>query len=341
MTKIFIVLIAFLIVGCNGKINPLDYSNIIDKRVTIPESCETLYKTDMPRVAVLPFVNHSTLKYNNDSKPLERAVANMVESIIMEMGGAKIYERELLDKILEEQKLQESGLIDEETAVNIGKLVGVNYIVTGTINNVEQNLKENSSAMRQASKSENTTVSIVGELSGLVTTFTDGFIIRSDVNVKILDVETGEIVKVININDERNIGKIDYPTYEQIVGGLGGSIRAGLIKSKDDFSKFFAKKGYIRQIYSKNGELIVQVNVGLNSGVKEGDKFIPLLLREIEDPLIGKMSCDVIKLPIELIATEQIQNSTTWLRAKGNGIEELMIGQLIERESRGEKLLGF
>ena len=46
-----------------------------------------------------------------------------------------IVEREMMDKILEEQKFQASGCVAEECAVEIGQLVGVSQIITGNINN--------------------------------------------------------------------------------------------------------------------------------------------------------------------------------------------------------------
>ena len=43
------------------------------------------------------------------------------------------YERELLDKILDEQDLQKSKDFDEKTAVDFGKLHGVDYVLYGEI----------------------------------------------------------------------------------------------------------------------------------------------------------------------------------------------------------------
>ena len=48
-----------------------------------------------------------------------------------------IVEREMMDKILEEQKFQKSGCVADECAVEIGQLIGVSQIVAGSISKIE------------------------------------------------------------------------------------------------------------------------------------------------------------------------------------------------------------
>jgi len=47
-----------------------------------------------------------------------------------------IVEREMMDKILEEQKFQDSGCVADECAVEIGQLIGVSQIVSGRISKI-------------------------------------------------------------------------------------------------------------------------------------------------------------------------------------------------------------
>ncbi|MCS5610026.1 MAG: PEGA domain-containing protein, partial [Candidatus Poribacteria bacterium] len=47
-----------------------------------------------------------------------------------------IVEREMMDKILEEQKFQASGCVADECAVEIGQLIGVSQIVAGSISKI-------------------------------------------------------------------------------------------------------------------------------------------------------------------------------------------------------------
>src|SRR4030095_11254893 len=52
-------------------------------------------------------------------------------------GGLDIVERSMLDRLLGEAKLGETGVIDPETATKVGKVAGVDAIVTGTITDLQ------------------------------------------------------------------------------------------------------------------------------------------------------------------------------------------------------------
>ncbi len=54
-----------------------------------------------------------------------------------------VIERQLLNQVISEQKLGMTGLIDDESAIAIGKLLGVDAIVSGTITDLGISLKVN------------------------------------------------------------------------------------------------------------------------------------------------------------------------------------------------------
>lgn len=55
-----------------------------------------------------------------------------------------VIERSLLNKVIEEHRLKFTGLIDPETAKELGKILGVDAIATGTITDLVNNVKINS-----------------------------------------------------------------------------------------------------------------------------------------------------------------------------------------------------
>jgi len=55
----------------------------------------------------------------------------------------KVIERQMLNKVLSEQNLQLSGAIDENSAKKIGKLLGVDAIVSGTVSELAMTVKIN------------------------------------------------------------------------------------------------------------------------------------------------------------------------------------------------------
>jgi len=75
----------------------------------------------------------------NGIVPLKDAgiiVANEVLTAISKTGKYKLLERVILNKILEEQKLSAIGAVSQESAVQLGKLYGVQSFIVGTINGI-------------------------------------------------------------------------------------------------------------------------------------------------------------------------------------------------------------
>ena len=83
------------------------------------------------RIAITEFdpsgVNSTTARNITNRFSYELSKANKFE----------IVERELMDKILEEQKFQNSGCVANECAVEIGQMIGVSLIVAGNVSKIE------------------------------------------------------------------------------------------------------------------------------------------------------------------------------------------------------------
>lgn len=79
------------------------------------------------RIAVLPFSPAGRPDAEGGLILSERLVSRLAGT-----GGLEIVERTLLDKVLEEQRLGTSGALDPRQAREVGRLLGVDAIVTGT-----------------------------------------------------------------------------------------------------------------------------------------------------------------------------------------------------------------
>lgn len=64
---------------------------------------------------------------------LQSVIPNVITERLLNSGQFDFFERERLDAILREQGLQSSGMVDPSTAVALGKLSGIDYILTGEI----------------------------------------------------------------------------------------------------------------------------------------------------------------------------------------------------------------
>lgn len=81
-----------------------------------------------PRVAVIDFSDIQT-----NVPAVSYVISETLINELFKTGKYEIVERKLLSGILEQQKLNMSGLVDEATARKVGKLLGVDYIVSGTL----------------------------------------------------------------------------------------------------------------------------------------------------------------------------------------------------------------
>lgn len=69
-------------------------------------------------------------------------VEGAIMSYLME-AGVDVFDRMSINKVLDEQKFQISGLVDESTAVEIGKITGVQYVLVASTSNPVQTNRAN------------------------------------------------------------------------------------------------------------------------------------------------------------------------------------------------------
>ena len=75
-----------------------------------------------------------TTDYSNTL--VEDYITDALTEAMFNTGAVKIFERENLQAILDEQKFQASGLVNEETAKSIGMLAGVDFVCYGTLKDI-------------------------------------------------------------------------------------------------------------------------------------------------------------------------------------------------------------
>ena len=85
---------------------------------------------DLPTVAVMDFTGFM-LGESGNSAPLGKAVSVMLISEMQGRPGMRIVERQDLKTLLNEQALAVSGMVDDDTAIEIGRLLGAQYVVLG------------------------------------------------------------------------------------------------------------------------------------------------------------------------------------------------------------------
>src|SRR4029079_8712759 len=87
--------------------------------------------SDKPRVAVLEFKNKADNQwwYHGGAA----AAQDVFVTELVKSGKFRVVEREQLQALMDEKNLTLSGDVDPSTAVKVGKLLGVNYLLTGAV----------------------------------------------------------------------------------------------------------------------------------------------------------------------------------------------------------------
>lgn len=131
---------------------------------------------EKPRIGIMRFTNHTRASWWHVTSGQE-----LQDMLIAELASTKAFsvlERKELEKVIGEQKLGASGLVNPKTASKIGNLTGAKYLVAATVSAYEEN---------------------TGGKKGGVSMF--GISVGRDkesaymaVDLKVIDVETGEII---------------------------------------------------------------------------------------------------------------------------------------------------
>ncbi len=95
---------------------------------------------DIPTVAVLDFTG-LMMGQGVNSAPLGKAVSSMLITELTGRPGIRVIERYRLQDLLTEQKLALSGRVDESTAVEIGKILGAQYVIHGQVTSIFDELR--------------------------------------------------------------------------------------------------------------------------------------------------------------------------------------------------------
>jgi len=89
-------------------------------------------------VAVAPFANRSN---TTEYEELARGLADMLMTDLSVSKDLRLVERERLDALVAELKLNKTKLVDKKTAQKMGKLIGAELVVTGALTSLAPNLR--------------------------------------------------------------------------------------------------------------------------------------------------------------------------------------------------------
>ena len=86
-------------------------------------------------IAVIPFVD-----LNGNRNEFGNLLSEELVIRLFKTGKFNVMERQMLSRILAEQKLQASGLFDDDTSIKLGRLLGVEALVSGTVSDMDRQI---------------------------------------------------------------------------------------------------------------------------------------------------------------------------------------------------------
>lgn len=261
------------------------------------------------RVAVLDF-DYATVRSDVDawvgtSTNVGKGVADLLVTKLAQNGTYSVIERKQIDKILAEQNFGLSGRVDEATAAKIGRILGVDVLILGSINTFGRDDK---------SRGQGGGVSVPVPGFGGVKLGRKKDKAVVGINYRMVSTETAEILAA---GDARGESKRESALISG-AGSIKGVYGAG---GTDMSSSNFAETVIGEAVYDVVNKIAVQVeekagtlalptrapakvdgmvadvsgqtlvlNVGTKAGVKVGDRLsVRRVTREVKDPATGQV----------------------------------------------------
>ncbi|MEJ5999596.1 CsgG/HfaB family protein [Paucibacter soli] len=206
----------------------------------------------LPTLAILPIVKKDHYWNWSNKEKVEAEINQTVTEAFFGLKRFKIIEREMLGKVLREGGFQKSGLVDEGTAVAIGKQIGARQVVVGSFSTFSNSRHE----------------------QGLGTMYESGI----NLNIRIVNTETGSVDNVITVE-----GKSSGISHAE---SINDAVKMLSKNTQREIGNLFPSLGFVIKLVN-DGEALI--DLGKSHGVKPGDMFVVYAQGEdIIHPVTGK-----------------------------------------------------
>jgi len=299
----------------------------------------SLFGQSKKRVALMDFDFGTVQRWWSGNWDIGKGIADMIVTDLVKDGTYAVIERKQLDTILAEQQFSNSDRANPTTAAKIGKVLGINAIVVGSITQFGTEDKSLNlggigggwggwGAGRVGTKKGKASVAI---------------------DARIVDVNTGEIVAVAT-------GKGTSKRSGLLLGGggagSGGFGAGGIDMGSSNFEETIlgeatraAVDDLVSQLVGQSGKVEatqvsinglvadaagseIIINVGKSSGVTVGMKLlVERISREIKDPATGNVLRKITSPVGEIEVTQADETSAVARVISGQGFN---VGDLVK-----------
>jgi len=274
----------------------------------MPAGAATSDRAERVRIAVLPIKTASGLPtwWEGTFDP-GRAIADLVVAGLTGSPRFTVYDRNSLEAVLTEHKLAATGMITAETAAEIGRLTGVQYLLSGSLVEFTK------------------TTATGGGLSiptkyGSVGTTGKRTKVRTVVAAQVIDVTTGLVAAAVSARDETAFVGGDFALSTQGYSTSGGhdqfaSSRLGTSMNKvarqlvrqletvalGKADPLPALEGVVMRVEGDQ----VFLNIGTREGVARGMTFVISRPKPMTDPVSGQTK--TVRVPLAEVKIVAVQ----------------------------------
>jgi len=209
-------------------------------------------------VAVIPFDNRTDWW----AESMGEVAADMLVTRLVNSGQFSVIERERLDAILAEQGFQLSGQVNPDDVVQIGRLAGVMYMITGSVTRFSI---------------DEIGTRVLGRNVG----YTEA---QSAMNIRAISTETGEVVmategegskRLVNISGVISMTAMDRGVAEDALSPAADNVAEAILDQRSRFpvTAVAAAAAPAAAIVGSAADGSVYIDKGENVGVQVGQRF--------------------------------------------------------------------
>jgi curli biogenesis system outer membrane secretion channel CsgG len=257
------------------------------------------------RVAVFDFdftaIPSATIAQLGQNVDIGKGVTNLLVKYLVQDGTYSVIERQALDKIMSEQNFSNSDRVNPNSAAKIGKILGVDAMIVGSITQF-------------GNETKNTGVGGNGGgfgpfgMGGFKHTNSKAIV---NIDARIVDIDTAEILGVAEGHGESSrsstsltggggnfrgfgAGNVDFGSSDFQETILGEAVKASVEQMSAglvaDATKLSARTIIVSGLVAAVDGGQIVLNVGAKTGIKVGDQLsIERITKTIKDPATGQV----------------------------------------------------
>lgn len=218
----------------------------------------SLHAQAKPRIAVIAFDNRTGWW----ASELGNVAADMLVTRLVNSGRFSVIERERLNAILQEQGFQLTGQVNPDDVLEIGRMAGVDYLITGSLTRFSIDNKS-------------------GRILGRSVSYTEA---ESELNIRAFSTTTGEIIVATEQSGKKRLGSVsgvismsamDLGAAQDALGPATDKVMEELLKHSDRFvvTEIAAPPPAMPEIVGSGADGSIYIDQGENLGLQVGQKY--------------------------------------------------------------------